>query len=59
MKPSMHGKEFPLLDVSGFYLLLWPAYYPSRAPDHRQGEGVDSLDVVLAIQLTPLHLVLR
>uniref|UniRef100_A0AAX7SU53 Exocyst complex component n=1 Tax=Astatotilapia calliptera TaxID=8154 RepID=A0AAX7SU53_ASTCA len=32
VKPSMHGKELSCLYVSGFYLLLWPAYYPSRVP---------------------------
>uniref|UniRef100_A0A669D8A2 FAT atypical cadherin 3a n=1 Tax=Oreochromis niloticus TaxID=8128 RepID=A0A669D8A2_ORENI len=52
VKPSMHGQELSFLDVSGFYLLLWPAYYPSRVPDHRQGVGVDSPDLVLTIQLT-------
>uniref|UniRef100_A0AAX7UZ72 Immunoglobulin V-set domain-containing protein n=1 Tax=Astatotilapia calliptera TaxID=8154 RepID=A0AAX7UZ72_ASTCA len=56
VKPSMHGKELSCLYVSGFYLLLWPAYYPSRVPDHRQGVRVDGPDLVLTIQLTPQDL---
>ncbi|XP_039459917.1 ribonuclease inhibitor-like [Oreochromis aureus] len=34
LKPSMHGQELPCLDVSHFYSLLWPAYYPSSVSDH-------------------------
>ena len=45
----MHGKEFPCLDICGFYLLLGPGYYMCRGSDDRQGIGVD---LVLIIQLT-------
>lgn len=34
------------------YLHIWPAYYPSRVSDHRQGVGVDCSDLVFPIQLT-------
>ncbi|KAL4009395.1 hypothetical protein ACER0C_003247 [Sarotherodon galilaeus] len=45
-----------VLDLGGFYLLLWPAYYSSRVPDHGQGVGVDGPDLVLTVQLTPQDL---
>lgn len=35
----MHDQALPGLDVSGFYLLLWTAYYPSRVTDPRQVEN--------------------
>lgn len=41
MKPSIHCEELPSLNVSGFYFLLWTAYYPGREPDHRQGAEID------------------
>lgn len=53
VKFSMIGQELPCLDVSGLYSLLWSSYYPSRVLDQQQGVGVDSLDLVLSIQLTP------
>lgn len=56
MNPSMQGKALSCLYVSGFSLLLWLAYYPTRVTDDRQGIGVDCLDVVLPIQLTPKNL---
>lgn len=41
---SMQGLELPCLDVIGFHLLLWQAYYVSTVPDHGQGIGIDSPD---------------
>ena len=42
--------------ISIFHLLLWPGYYTSRVSDDGQGIGVDGLDLVLTIQLTPQDL---
>ena len=52
MIPSMHGDELPLLVICGFNLLLWSGLYTSRVPDDRKGIDVDSLGLVLTIQLT-------
>lgn len=52
----MHVKKPSCLNVSGFYLVLWPTDYHSRVSDGRQGAGVDCPDLVLPIQLTPQDL---
>ena len=55
MKPSMHGEELPCLDICGFYLVSFGQII-SRVSDDGQGIGVDGLDLVLTIQLTPQDL---
>lgn len=54
MKPFMHGKVLPSLDISGFYLLFWLAYYLSRMFDDQV--ITDCPDHVLPIQMTPRDL---
>jgi len=36
VKPTVHP-ELSCLDISGFYLLLWPGFYTSRISDDWQG----------------------
>ena len=56
VKPSMHGKELPCLDIC-LYVLIWPGYYTSRVSDDEQGIDVDGSDLVLTIQLTSQDLI--
>lgn len=51
MKPSKHGQELLCLNVSGFYLLPWPAYYPSRV-------GILSFRSVLLALIDPYSIAL-
>lgn len=45
-------EELPCLDISGLYLLLWPAHYASGVSDDWQGISVDCSNLVLNILLT-------
>ena len=48
------GRSFlpPVLNICGFYLLLWAGYYTNRVSDHRWGKGADGSYLALAIELT-------
>lgn len=46
VKPSVHCRVPPQLDVSGFSLLLWPACFFIGVADDWQGIGADCLDLV-------------
>lgn len=52
MRPFIHCKKLPYLDISGLCLLLWLAYHTSGISDDWQGVHVDGLDLVLSVQPT-------
>ena len=48
----MNYEDLDFLDISGFYLLLWTAYYTSNVSDDWQSVAIDCSGLVLTIQLT-------
>ena len=50
MKPSMHIRGVPCLDLCVLYLILWISTYTSRISVHRQAIVVDGMNLVLTFQ---------